>query len=407
MLKKMAAFILTLTIAISTFASCSNKDSSSSKGDSSSSKNNSSASSNADNTEKIAEPSLTIDGKKVDTADLIMCTVDGKDIDFDTYRYYYQSVLSIYANNYGVSREAIAEDKTRFKNVLDDVTTYLKQEAITSHLANENNIKLDKDDEKSVDEMINSAKEKYESDEAFKTDLKKAYLTEDVYRKLIESSVLSQKIQNQLLSNEGKYATKKADFKKIVQDPDKYSRVIHVLIPFQCQAEITDKDTKSKYDDLTLAEKLTAKKTAYDALSNDEQTKAKNSAKKLADEVLVKVNNGDDFKSLVTKYGWDPGMESSPEGYYINKDTTFVEEFKTESFKLKENETSGLVESKDFGWFIIKRLPIDMKYVEKNIDSMISEYDEPAIQKMFTEIMEKMDVKQGKYYEKLTIDSIT
>ena len=84
MIKKIAAVTAALTIAICSFTSCSkNNDSSSTV----SSTVDSSVSAVDSTTEKqTPEPSVTIDGKSIDTKDFIVCTIDGKDIDFDTFR---------------------------------------------------------------------------------------------------------------------------------------------------------------------------------------------------------------------------------------------------------------------------------------------------------------------------------
>lgn len=123
--------------------------------------------------------------------------------------------------------------------------------------------------------------------------------------------------------------------------------------------------------------------------------------------MLDKAKSGEDFDKLIKEYGWDPGMETYEQGYYMNRNSNFVDEFKNAGFKLKENEVSDLVESTEYGWFIIKRLPVDMDYVEKNIDSLIVEYDSPAVSKLYSEIMEKMEVSYNDIYEKLTPQSIT
>ena len=75
--------------------------------------------------------------------------------------------------------------------------------------------------------------------------------------------------------------------------------------------------------------------------------------------------------------------------------------------KLKENEISGLVENNSYGWFIIKRLPVDMDYVEKNIENMIKEYDTPKISELYNERTEKMKVVYDEIFDKITADSIT
>lgn len=407
MIKKLSAFLIAITITIGCFASCSTKDEDSSS--KASGESSSAASSSADSTAetKIPEASLTIDGKKVDTKDLIICTVDGHDIDFDTFRYYYFYTLTNYTNNYGVNLDTIKQIDDGFNIFMKDVVNNIKQEYVAQQLAKENGIKLTDDDKKTIDSNIKSTQSNYESEEEYLNALKSSYLTEDLLRKMYEFSTIYQKVDKQLFSAGGKYATSEKDFKKIVQNTDEYSRVIHILIPYECQVEITDSAAKESYDKATLSAKLSAKQSAFKALSEDEQAKAKEKAKKLAEDVLKKAKDGEDFKKLIEKYGWDPGMESSPDGYYVNKNTSFVQEFKDAAFKLKENEISGLVENNSYGWFIIKRLPVDMDYVEKNIENMIKEYDTPKISELYNERTEKMKVVYDEIFDKITADSIT
>lgn len=407
MIKKLSAFLIAITITIGCFASCSTKDEDSSS--KASGESSSAASSSADSTAetKIPEASLTIDGKKVDTKDLIICTVDGHDIDFDTFRYYYFYTLTNYTNNYGVNLDTIKQIDDGFNIFMKDVVNNIKQEYVAQQLAKENGIKLTDDDKKTIDSNIKSTQSNYESEEEYLNALKSSYLTEDLLRKMYEFSTIYQKVDKQLFTAGGKYATSEKDFKKIVQDTDEYSRVIHILIPYECQVEITDSAAKESYDNAALSAKLSAKQSAFKALSEDEQAKAKEKAKKLAEDVLKKAKDGEDFKKLIEKYGWDPGMESSPDGYYVNKNTSFVQEFKDAAFKLKENEISGLVENNSYGWFIIKRLPVDMDYVEKNIENMIKEYDTPKISELYNERTEKMKVVYDEIFDKITADSIT
>ncbi len=86
-----------------------------------------------------------------------------------------------------------------------------------------------------------------------------------------------------------------------------------------------------------------------------ESAKAETLAK--ANEVLEKVNAGEDFDALIEKYGEDPGTASYPDGYVFTKGQ-MVEAFETTSYALEEGEISGLVET-PFGYHIIMRLPID------------------------------------------------
>lgn len=81
--------------------------------------------------------------------------------------------------------------------------------------------------------------------------------------------------------------------------------------------------------------------------------------KEEADEVLAKVEAGEDFDALIEQYGDDPGMKSETyAGGYLTYagDTAFVEEFATACEALTaDGMTSGLVAS-DFGYHIIRRV---------------------------------------------------
>lgn len=79
----------------------------------------------------------------------------------------------------------------------------------------------------------------------------------------------------------------------------------------------------------------------------------KASAKAEAEEVLAKVNAGEDFDALMEQYTDD--SDESKKGYTFADDGTMVQEFTDASFALKVGETSGLVET-SYGYHIIRRL---------------------------------------------------
>ncbi len=412
MIKKISAMLLALTITVSAFASCGSSSSSSSSTSSSASSVASDDSTEEttdsdDTTEEVADPSLTIDGEEIDTTDLIICTIDGHDIDFDTFRYYYYYTISLYTSSYGVTIDDIAATDGGFEMLMEDVITQLKQEYVTVHLADENGIELTDEDYEEIDSTIEDVKANFSTEEEYLQQVKASYLTEDLFYKMVELSKLYEKVDETLFENGGKYATSEDDFKEIVQDTNEYARVVSIFIPYECQAEITDEDTLDSYNDMTVSEKYSAKQTAYNDLSDEEQETAKESAKALADEVLEKAQSGEDFFSLIDEYGWDGGMEDSTDGYYLNTNSSFISEYLDAAFALEENEISDLIESSSYGWFIIKRLPVDMDYVEENIDSLISDYDSPKINEVYNDVMDEMSVEYGEYYDKITADSIT
>lgn len=411
MLKKISALTLSFLLAAVCLASCGNGSSSSDatatsapestasgEGDASGSGDESSAQEVV-----IPEASLTINGEKADTKDLVMMTVDGRDITFDVFRYYYAYVCSVY----GTTPAGVTEDL--FEDILNNTVSQIKQEYVTLRLADENGIELDEDDKKTIEDDITSIKGNYDSEEAFEESLKQYYLTYDVLQQMEEMNALYKKVYSTLFQNGGKYTTSLEDFKKVVQDTDQYARAVHILIPYCSQAEL-DEETQKTFETLDLNSKMNAKQQAYAQLDEEAQKKCNEEAKKVAEDVLKKALDGDDFTELIKEYGWDPGMESDEykDGYYIRPESSFVQEFKDATFALKENEiTQELVENSSYGYFIIKRLPVDMDYVEANFDMLVSEYDAPKTQEIYNELMEELEVTFSDEYNALVYNSIT
>lgn len=417
MIRKVTTIIISIVMAAAICCGCSKtddkektdsaKDTQQSKADDSVSTESAATDSDAAlQQEQVPDPKLMIDGKEVDTEGLTMLTVDGKDIDFTTFRYYYYTTLQQLNQYYGVTIDTIKETEDGYSMLLENVVNNIKQDYVTYRLVEENNIELSDEDKASNDEMYQGFHDSVQSDEEYEASLKQAYLTDDLLKERMELASLYIKCED-LFTGEGKYATKKDDFREIVQNTDEYACMRSILIPEFCKVEITDEDVLSKYDSYSLAEKYDAKKAAFDALSDEEKEKVRAESEKLAKEVMEKVN-ADNFEEMLTEYGWDPGMESAPEGYYVTHNTTFVQEFIDASFALEVGAVSSeLVKSDSYGWFILKRNPVDMDYVEENIDSLIQNYDLPARQQLYMDIMDDMEVKYSDYYDKLTIDSIS
>jgi len=88
----------------------------------------------------------------------------------------------------------------------------------------------------------------------------------------------------------------------------------------------------------------------------DDQVAAAN---KKANEILAKINAGEDFDELMNTMSEDPGLATAPDGYVFTTGQ-MVPEFEEASFALKENQVSGLVKT-SYGIHIIKRVPFDME----------------------------------------------
>jgi peptidyl-prolyl cis-trans isomerase D len=117
---------------------------------------------------------------------------------------------------------------------------------------------------------------------------------------------------------------------------------------------LTMQKGESDYSVLRLKREIEEKEAAFDALRQE----GLSSIKSRAEEVLNRVNAGEDFDALIAEYGDDEGMDAPPYrdyGYLCSEKTTsFFEEIKTAALALENiGDTIGLIET-DAGYFILK-----------------------------------------------------
>ncbi len=209
-----------------------------------------------------------------------------------------------------------------------------------------------KEAQKALDEQMQKNGFNTEDMRRFLTDIK---IYQAVYKKVQETVTLSDaelkdgydklvETQTETFKNLAAYEYTKGMAEQGQGDPVVYTPVgnryvKHILITLP--------------QDLVTQIQQAADETAKKKLRDDNLP----SIKGKADEVLAKVQAGQDFDALMAEYGQDPGMQSEPaktKGYEINTETGFVPEFKTAALALaKIGDTTGLVAT-DYGYHIIK-----------------------------------------------------
>lgn len=407
MIKKFFAVTLSFILTVSALSGCKKDGDNGSSSESSSSSSVSQADSAAEQEEAVPEAKLVIDGEELDTDGLIICTVDGHDVDFDTFRYYYKNMLEQYKQENGITVDSIRESENGFENLLNDTVMQIMQDYVTYRVCDDNSLSLSDEEKQAVEDQYQSSLETAGSEEALEQSLKEAYMTPELFRTRLELASLYVKAEDELFTNEGVYATSKEDFREIAQDTEKYACVRTIYIPYWCKTELTDETAQSAYDGYSLDQKNTAKKAAYDALDDAGREESKKAAKEVAETCAQKVADGGDFDELLNEYNWDALQDSYPNGEFLSPESNYDKTYLETVFSLGEGETSALVENENFGWTIIKRLPMDMDYVESNIETLIKNYDLPMRQQVYADILDNMKVTYSDVYNKLTIDSIT
>ncbi|MBO5742724.1 MAG: peptidylprolyl isomerase [Clostridia bacterium] len=118
------------------------------------------------------------------------------------------------------------------------------------------------------------------------------------------------------------------------------------------------------------------------------RTKAE--AKKIIDDIYKKAKKGSDFDSLIEKYGEDPGMQASPEGYTFTKGE-MVKEFEDATLALKDNQISPVIET-SYGYHIVKRIPLG-EISQETAAKMAEEF---AYQRIMDEAIKGSEIKVHK-----------
>lgn len=238
---------------------------------------------------------------------------------------------STVACNTYYSEDGNPDEETK-QIIEDEIKSYFALNAAVVNLANENGIGISEENfQTNIADNIDYFKESYGDDYA---DIIEMYtlMSPYCYFESTLYNVFYSELTDYFYGQNG-VAENIEDIKTQVMDTMKegnYVRAKHILISFPEDIE-TDEEGNIP-----------------------EAAKADTLAK--ANEVLEKVNNGEDFDSLINEYGEDPGMKQNPDGYYFNEGV-MVAPFEEATYALNEGDTSDLVET-SYGYHIIKRLPI-------------------------------------------------
>ncbi len=127
------------------------------------------------------------------------------------------------------------------------------------------------------------------------------------------------------------------------------SKVVDKLQEELDKEEITDEDIKNFYNEKYLCAKHILISNPAEGETPEKDPKA------LAEEILERAKNGEDFDKMAKEYSTDPGLEANPDGYVFT-DGEMVKPFEDGVKALKSGEL-GLCET-DYGYHILLRLDL-------------------------------------------------
>lgn len=301
----------------------------------------------------------------------VVMTVNGDNVFANEYATYmisskmnFESSLS----SFGLDPSTMWDDPEFLNSLRTSTESSIKQYHVVLQKFHENGLKLTRADAREIREYKENLIKQFGGREAFEAALNSQGLSEEMYDNSLVISSCARALNDYYFGEHGVLVPSDEEMSKYYNE--NYLQAKHVLISTQGLE----------------GEELAAKK-------------------KLAEEALKKAQDGEDFDALIKEYGEDPGMSGSPDGY-IFKEGDMVDPFYQGAKALGEDEISGLVES-DFGYHIIKRMPLDPEQMSTYRDQMIGAVSGQDFNSLVQEWMDAAEVTTvDAELDKITLDNL-
>ena len=196
----------------------------------------------------------------------------------------------------------------------------------------------------------------------YKDYLKKAGSSMDFLEMLFTESAYQQKVTEKIEEEIGQDEASDKEVEEYFLE--NYVRAKHVLVALEEDAPEEEAATEEAAEDTADAENAETDENAQTPEPTPVSEEDGKKGEELANLILEKAQNGEDFDKLVEKYNTDPGMEDNEDGY-IFTEGDMVSEF-YDCAKELEPGKFGVVKS-SYGYHVIQRLPLDkneMKFSE-------------------------------------------
>ena len=226
----------------------------------------------------------------------------------------------------GTEEGAVAGQTFR-EVMIDTAISYAMTEKFLWHLFEQRGLSMTDAEEAEVQQEIDYYKEISGSEEAYVQVITSNGMTIEFFENNLRTNVMSRALMAGMRGEEG---LAEADIMAVADE--EFVRVKHILV----------KTINDNYE--ALPEDEVAAKTA------------------LKDDLLARLDAGEDFEALLAEYGEDPGMLNNPDGYVIDWYVSFDPAFLQVSMGLAVDEIE-LAEGQ-YGYHIIKRYPLRAEDLE-------------------------------------------
>lgn len=294
-----------------------------------------------------------------DTDDPTVIIIGGEKIPQDEFEYFYYNTKA----DYDGGDESYWSDTSKVDDLYEDVLFTLRRNHAIEDMAKEYGIELSSTVKNSISSYVNQAKESYSDESEFYSTLDSSHMSERMFGHVLELQELWKELYD-YVTDESSGVIFADDATVLADMPLHFYRATHILI-----------------------------------MNDDGDDPAANKA--LAEELMGRIDSGEDFEALKEEYGEDSGVKGSTDGYYFT-DGQMIESFEDTVKSLKVGETSGVVES-IYGYHIIRRLPLEDSYIAEHIEDLRTSYMARIFGEMLKEKADSYEVEYTDAYRALDI----
>lgn len=319
--------------------------------------------------------SMTIHYQPLDSGAPVVMTVNGDEVCADEYAGYMLYNMAYYANMYAQFGMAdVWNDEYAAATLGSSMPQAAKDQSVYARVVlqkfNELGLKLTYDQEKQMTQLRQDTIDSMGYD-AFAKQIANFGFSDQSYNNFMYISQCYNALNEYYYGENGANVPSDEDLRQYFAD--NYIAAKHILIS-------------------------TVDSTMGETVRTDEEAKAE------AQKILDRINAGEDYDALMNEYSEDPGLAGNPDGY-IFTEGEMVTEFYDGAKALAEDEVSGLVKS-DYGYHIIKRVPLDVDGQFENYKSLLTTAVAGTMDDLLTQWMQEADVQTTETYDEITYQNV-
>lgn len=319
--------------------------------------------------------SMTIHYQPLDSGAPVVMTVNGDEVCADEYAGYMLYNMAYYANMYAQFGMAdVWNDEYAAATLGSSMPQAAKDQSVYARVVlqkfNELGLKLTYDQEKQMTQLRQDTIDSMGYD-AFAKQIANFGFSDQSYNNFMYISQCYNALNEYYYGENGANVPSDEDLRQYFAD--NYIAAKHILIS-------------------------TVDSTMGETVRTDEEAKAE------AQKILDRINAGEDYDALMNEYSEDPGLAGNPDGY-IFTEGEMVTEFYDGAKALAEDEVSGLIKS-DYGYHIIKRVPLDVDGQFENYKGMLTTAVAGTMDDLLTQWMQEADVQTTETYDEITYQNV-